>query len=164
MNFFFIFINFSLKNVCFFFHVLPWTPSAGNYCLPELSQPSPVTVVPMVALPPPGPRLHREQFRRSKKAILRGVPATRQQANASCILLRPWMPPTRFAKLLCELGRTTHTASLSQEVTLCLACTPDAVARCPTHSVRASFAFAAPPDVRLSHTSQCHCRPLRLKT
>ena len=29
----------------------------------ELGQPSPVTVVPLVALPPPGPRSHREQFR-----------------------------------------------------------------------------------------------------
>ena len=34
-----------------------------NYCLPELSQPSPVAVVPLVALPPPCPCLHREQFR-----------------------------------------------------------------------------------------------------
>ena len=97
-----------------------------NYCLPELSQPSPVAVVPLVALPPPCPCLHREQFRRSKKAILLGVPTTRQQTDATCVLLRPRMPNTRFAKFLRELGCSRSTpaaphkaASLSQEVTLC---------------------------------------------
>ena len=96
-----------------------------NYCLPELSQPSPIAVVPLVALPPPCPCLHREQFRRSKKAILLGVPTTRQQTDASCVLLRPRMPNTRFAKFLRELGCSRSTpaaphkaASLSQEVTL----------------------------------------------
>ena len=75
-----------------------------NYRLPELSQPSPIAVVPLVALPPPCPCLHREQFRRSKKAILLGVPTTRQQTDATCVLLRRRMPNTRFAKLLRELG------------------------------------------------------------
>ena len=92
-----------------------------NYCLPELSQPSPLTVVPLVALPPPCPCLHREQFRRSKKAILFGVPATRQQTNASCILLRPRMPETRFAKFLRELGCSRSTpATPHKAVSLCL--------------------------------------------
>ena len=63
-------------------------------------QPSPVTVVPLVALPPPYPCLHREQFWRSKKAILLGMPAARWQADASCILLSSRKPKTRSAKLL----------------------------------------------------------------
>ena len=94
-------------------------------CLPVLRQPSTIAFVPLVALPPPGPRFHREQFRRSKKAILLGVPATRQQTNASCMFLRPRMPDTRFAKFLRELGCSRSTpaapnkaASLSQKVTL----------------------------------------------
>ena len=96
-----------------------------NYCLPDLSQPSPVTVVPLVTLPPPCPCLRREQLPWSKKLILLGVPATRQETDASCVLLRPRMPDTRFAKLLCELGCSRSApaaphkaASLSQEVTL----------------------------------------------
>ena len=85
------------------------------YCLPELSQPGSVSVVPLVALPPPGPRLHREQFRCSKKAIPLGVPATRQQTNATCVLLRPRMPDTRFAKLLCKLGCPRSTPAAPHE-------------------------------------------------
>ena len=91
-----------------------------NYCLPELSQPSPVAVVPLVALPPPCPCLHREQFRRSKKTILFGVPTTRQQTDASFVLLRP-----RIAKFLRKLGCSCSTpaapykaASKCQEVKL----------------------------------------------
>ena len=41
---------------------------------------------------------------------------------------------------------------------------PVPVAGCPTHSARASFDFAAPPDARLSHTSQNQCRPACLRT
>ena len=82
-----------------------------NYCLPELRCPSPVAVVPLVALLPPRPCLLREQLRQSKKTILFGMPTTRQQADASCVLLRPRMPNTRFAKFLRELGCSRSTSA-----------------------------------------------------
>ena len=125
-----------------------------NYCLPEFSQPSPAAD-PLVALPPPDPCLHREQFRRSKKAILLGVPTTRQQTDATCVLLRPRMPNTRFAKFLRELGCSRSTpaashkaASLSQEVTLR---SPSAVAGCPTHILSEPVL-----PLRSHHLRACH--------
>ena len=90
-----------------------------------LSQPSPIAVVPLVALPPPSPRSHGEQFQRSKKSFLLGVPTTRQQTNATCVLLRPRMPNTRFAEFPSKLGCSRSTpaaphkaANKCQEVTL----------------------------------------------
>ena len=122
-----------------------------NYCSPELSQPSPVAVVPLVALPPPCPCLHREQFRRSTKAILLGVPTTRQQTDATCVLLRPWMPNTRFAKFLRGLGCSRSTpaaphkaASLSQEVTLWSRVLSQRRRRMPNTFCACQFRFRSP--------------------
>ena len=95
-----------------------------NYRLSELGQPSPVTVVPLVALPP--------------QAIFLRMPATRQQANALRILLSSRIPNTRLAKFLCELGCSRSTpaapheaARLCQQTTLGLACSPSVIAGCP---------------------------------
>ena len=125
-----------------------------NYCLPEFSQPSPAAD-PLVALPPADPCLHREQFRRSKKTILLGVPTTRQQTDATCVLLRPRMPNTQFAKFLRKLGCSRSTpaaphkaASLSQEVTLW---SPSAVAGCPTHILSEPVL-----PLRSHHLRACH--------
>ena len=93
-------------------------PQADN-CLSEFAPPSCGQVDSLVFRSPFRPRLRSEQLRRSKKSVFLGVPTIRQQAYASCILLRPRMSNTRIAKPLRELGRSSSTSATPHK-TACL--------------------------------------------
>ena len=143
-----------------------------NYCLPELRCPSPVAVVPLVASLPTRPCLLREQLQWSKISILFGMPTTRQQADASCVILRPRKPNTRFAKFLRELGCSRSTsaaphiaASPRQEVALWSCVLSQCCRRMPKKFCACPFLFCSPTRCTfVTHTSQNLCRPLHLKT
>ena len=87
------------------------------------------------------------------------MPTTRQQTDASCVLLRSRMPNTRFAKFLCELGcsRTTPakphiTASLCQEVTLWSCVLSQCCRRMPNTFCACQVLILQPHQMHFCHT------------
>ena len=111
------------------------------HCLLKLGQPSFVAIVPSVALPPLHPCMRRLGMPSARQ---QAVPRTARQASS-----RTWLHLLRTCS-------TTRNCPSKPRGGLAWS------AGCPTHSVRANFAFAAPSLACLPHALQHHCPPLRV--